>query len=121
MNFTNPFTRPPVNVADLADVDPLTYRPDPIPFQDPLRHEIILLQGETREGTNSKARPSSASTTANLPVPCPPNSLTPAKAGKSAGNSATCSRVLFRHPAMRAAAKVFLELHGIQYNRLFLK
>ena len=38
-----------------ADIDPLTYRPDPMPSQDPLRHEIILLQGETREGTNSKA------------------------------------------------------------------
>ncbi|MGA2245742.1 MAG: hypothetical protein ABSH48_12140 [Verrucomicrobiota bacterium] len=105
------------------DADLETYEPEVVPSEDPARQEIILIQGETRESVEShtlKIVRYDNGNFASLVAPDLPMSNT-------VSGWQMCGRFTHMLPksvpptATRVAAKVFLQLHGIQYNRLFLK
>jgi hypothetical protein len=105
------------------DADPETYEPVVMSSQDPARQEVILIQGEIREGVESHALKIvryDNGKFANLAVPDVPMFNTDS-GWQINGRFTHMLSECVPPPATRAAAKVLLELHGIQYNRLFLK
>jgi hypothetical protein len=105
------------------DADPETYEPEVMPSQNPDRQEIILIQGETREAVKSHALKIvryDNGTFASLVAPDVPLFSTDS-GWQISGRFTHLLTGVVPPPSMRAAAKVFLELHGVQYNRLFLK
>jgi len=105
------------------DADPESFEPEIMPSQDPARQEIILIQGEARYGAKSHALKIvryDNGNFANLVAADIPLFNTDS-GWQISGRFANMLSKCVPPPATRVAAKVLLELHGIEYNRLFFK